>query len=376
MKEKVISVLLSAAMLCSILTGCGSSKNETPATTGASWESIPQTQAATSDSAEASSEGASFTLGDDQYYSEITGEPISKSIENQRPIAAMVDNDERALPHYGTADADVVYELMNSLENNRVTRLMCIVKDWENITQLGSIRSTRPTNLLLSPEWNAILCHDGGPFYIDQYLSKPYTSHISGIFSRVSNGKAREFTEYIMPGDIDKGLSSDSSITKDYNQYLPKKGPHFNFAEYGTEVDLSRNYDKVLTAKEIDLPFPNNKSKLIYNEDTKTYDYYEFGSIHKDGDTGKVMSFKNVFLQNCTFAQLDENGYLIYNCIDTGRAGFYITDGYAKDVSWTKAGETNVTQFFDSDGKEIQINTGKTYIALVPSDTWDDMVMN
>lgn len=91
----------------------------------------------------------------------------------------MVDNDERALPHYGTADADVVYELMNSLENNRVTRLMCIVKDWENITQLGSIRSAaRPTFCSMN---GYVLCHDGGPFYIDQYLSSPTLPHISGI---------------------------------------------------------------------------------------------------------------------------------------------------------------------------------------------------
>ena len=37
--------------------------------------------------------------------------------------------------------------MMNSTLNGRITRFMVLVKDWENIKQLGSIRSVRPTNI-------------------------------------------------------------------------------------------------------------------------------------------------------------------------------------------------------------------------------------
>ena len=79
----------------------------------------------------------------------------------------MVDNESIALPHYGLTQADVVYEMMNSTENGRITRFMALVKDWETLEQFGSIRSARVTNCILAAEWNAVLCHDGGPFYID-----------------------------------------------------------------------------------------------------------------------------------------------------------------------------------------------------------------
>ena len=102
-------------------------------------------------------------LTDDMYLSEITGEPISKKLMNQRPIAVMIDNELTALDHFGTAEADVVYEMVNSTANDRITRLIAIYKDWESVPQIGSIRSTRVTNILLFPEWNAVLCHDGGP---------------------------------------------------------------------------------------------------------------------------------------------------------------------------------------------------------------------
>lgn len=96
------------------------------------------------------------------YRSELTNEWIDISLQNQRPVAIMVDNEKAALPHYGLTEADVVYEMMNSTANGRITRLMAIVKDWDKITQFGSIRSVRPTNFMLAAEWNAILCHDGG----------------------------------------------------------------------------------------------------------------------------------------------------------------------------------------------------------------------
>ena len=68
-----------------------------------------------------------------------------------------------------------MYEMMNSTANGRITRLMALVKDWEKITRFGNIRSTRSTNVMLAAEWNAVLCHDGGPFYIDPYISRDYS---------------------------------------------------------------------------------------------------------------------------------------------------------------------------------------------------------
>ena len=143
-------------------------------------------------------------LPDGKVRNELTGELIDESLANQRPIAVMVDNESIALPHYGLTQADVVYEMMNSTENGRITRFMALVKDWETLEQFGSIRSARVTNCILAAEWNAVLCHDGGPFYIDEYIALPSVDDFNGGFSRVNNGKSREYTEYIVSGDLDK----------------------------------------------------------------------------------------------------------------------------------------------------------------------------
>lgn len=64
-----------------------------------------------------------------------------------------------------------------------ITRFMVVVKDWDKIEQLGSIRSARPTNFMLAAEWNAVLCHDGGPFFINDWVAKDYSANFSGGFA-------------------------------------------------------------------------------------------------------------------------------------------------------------------------------------------------
>lgn len=307
-----------------------------------------------------------------QYRSELTNEWISTDIQNQRPIAVMVDNESIALPHYGTAEGDIVYELMNSLANNRITRLMIVLKDWGKITQMGNIRSTRPSNILLAPEWNAVLVHDGGPFYVNDYFVKPFAAqHFSGDFSRVNNGKSMEFTEYVLSGDL-QGKFAATGFPTNYNEFRNPDIAHFNFATEDQPIVLSSLY-QAQGASEVSLPFYHNSSTLRYNSATGTYDYYEYGQLHQDAEDGQVMSFKNVILQDCSYEKLDENGYMKYNVVDYNKPGYYITNGEAIPITWTKSDEQDLTRYYDANGQEITINTGKTYIALVPEDTWNEV---
>ena len=315
---------------------------------------------------EASTEG--------MYRSELTNEWIDEALKDQRPIAAMVDNELIALPHYGTADSDVVYEMMNSTANDRITRLMVLIKDWEKIGQLGSIRSTRSTNIPLAAEWNAVLCHDGGPFYVDAYFAEPYAKeHFSGGFTRVNNGKAIEFTEYITAADLESKFAS-TGFSRTYNEFRPEDDTHFQFIDGDEEYMLDSRYTSVDTANTLSLPFYHNQSKLTYNTGTGLYEYSEYGELHKDAETDELLTFKNVLIQSMDFTLLDKNGYMVYQYVGTGD-GYYLTNGEAIPITWEKTGETEITRFYDQDGEEITLNTGKTYIALVPSDTWGEVAI-
>ena len=318
------------------------------------------------------------------YRSELTNEWIDENLEEQRPLAVMVDNERSALPHFGVNACDVVYEIMNSTENDRVTRLMCVVKDYENIEQLGSIRSTRPTNFMLAGEYDAILIHDGGPFYNKEYYNKPYVNNLSGGFARFINGKALEFTEYVTPNEYTntKGRKYDGVLARieeaKYSRTYTENysGPHFVFSN--DDYSLSDQYSNSQTATYVQLPMKHNGSELKYNAETKTYDYYTYGNPHVDAlYNDEQTTFKNVIVYSCGFAQLDANGYLIYNVIGSGLDGWYLTDGEAIPIYWSKDGENAITQFKSVETQEdITLNTGKTYIAIVPDDSWESLVLN
>lgn len=377
MKKKGIALLLALTMAAAAMTGCGDKKDPEPVKeldfadiagdTTNDADNAPESP----DVEEPSNEQAEEETREGMYRSEITNEWIDESLKNQRPIAVMVDNESKALPHYGLTEADVVYEIMNSTANGRITRLMAIVKDWGKIEQFGSIRSTRDTNIMLAAEWNAVLCHDGGPFYIDKWIAKDYSANFSGGFTRVKNGKDYEFTEYICAGDLDKKFAN-SKYSTEYNEFYP--GQHYVFSN--SAVDLT-TMGETMDCTEIELPFPHNSSRLQYNESTGTYDYYEYGSAHTDPQHGNAqLTFKNLLIQDTTFSQHDQNGYLIYNAIDSGRDAYYITEGKAVEVTWIKAGENEPTIYLNKQtGEQIEMNTGKTYVALVPSDSWNDVVI-
>ncbi len=383
MKKKLITIL-AIAMTMGIFAGCGGEgEPSSPVSTLDPSPIITDEPESSESEASEEPEATPEVAPENMYRSELTNEWIDNSLKDQRPIAVMVDNEKTALPHYGLTEADVVYEIMNSTANGRITRLMAVVKDWGKITQFGSIRSARQTNIMMAAEWNAVLCHDGGPFYIDEWLARDYSANFSGGFARFENGKSSEFTEYLTYEEYTnttknktydglKDRFANSRYTTTYNEYY--LGPHFKFA--ASEVDFADRSDAI-SATNIELPFPHNKSILKYNEATGTYDYYEYGAAHLDPlHDDAQLTFENVLLQDTTFAQLDKNGYLIYNAIDRGRDGYYITNGKAIEVTWEKKSEKDLTVYYDKKtGKEIEINTGKTYISLIPSDGWNDMVI-
>lgn len=307
--------------------------------------------------------------------SDLTGEFIDESIANQRPVAVMIDNEKTALPHYGLTKADVVYEVVNSTANDRVTRFMALVKDWDAIEQLGNVRSARATNCMLAMEWNAILCHDGGPFYINDYIVLPSLDNLSGGFSRIPNGKAYEFTEYIAEGEIASRLDANNIETEYNNHY---EGTHFTFAN---DIDLAGD----VAATKVDLPFPHNASELEYNAEDQLYYYSEYGQPHLDpGNDNAQLCFKNVIIQEADMlthsvteadgtVNYDQNGYMYFQLENASGKGYYIVNGEMIKITWTKGDLTSPTQYFDANGNELVLNVGKTYIAIVPSDAWNDV---
>jgi Protein of unknown function (DUF3048). len=355
MKKNKYSKLILSALLILSFSGCG--KKEADTTPEAST-AIPTSTTDTS----AAPAGT--------YFSETTGLPINEDIKNQKPIAVMIDCENIALPSFGVAEADIVYDMMNNVRNGRITRFMAIYKDYDKIAQIGSIRSTRTTNVWLAGEWNAILIHDGQASYALDYLYKDYAQqHLSSGFTRVDNGKASEFTEYPMAGEITSRIQ-DAGYNKNYDQF-EQPGNHFTYIKYNTVLNTVSFND----ATSVALPFPHNETTLAYNTETKTYDLSMYGELHKDADDDQVLTFTNALLLDCPFTEYPDGGYVYYNIVNNSGEGYYLTNGKMEPITWKKGEENEITHYYDANGKELEMNRGKTYISLVPSDVWGDLAI-
>ena len=296
--------------------------------------------------------------------SRITNEWVMEEVDNTRPIAVMMPN-TRTAAHYGISQADILYEC--NVEGS-ITRLMGIFQDWSDFDRLGNVRSSRDYYIYWSFEWDAIYIHFGGPFYINDVINRPDTNNIDGLSSSNfwrandtgnSTDNAYVDTEGILADA--KKLGYDLEYRDGYSD-----GQHFQFAP-DSEPNTLEQYSDSIVANKIDMSptYPVTNSYFVYNPDTGLYDRFQHLSGAADGPhidkaNDQQLSFKNTY-----FEVRDQKGYLAFQCHDTTRDGWYFTNGRGIHVTWKKTADYSPTRYYDDNGNEIQLNTGKTMICIV-----------
>ena len=372
--QVILLVALSSALL---LFGCGKEQKEQkpeaepPVTEQAKEEpevtDIPEEKEEQPEEVETPEEEVPPEEG--MVRSRITNEWVTEEVDNTRPIAVMMPN-TRTAAHYGISQADVLYEC--NVEGS-ITRLMAVFQDWSDFDRLGNVRSSRDYYIYWSFEWDALYIHFGGPFYINDVINRPDTDNIDGISS--SNFWRAKDTG----NSTDNAYVTTEGILEDVRklgyslEYRDghSDGQHFQFAP-DSEPNTLEQYSDAITAEKIDMSptYPVTNSYFVYNPDTGLYDRFQHLSGAADGPhvdmaNDEQLSFKNVLVQNTYFEVRDQKGYLAFQCHDTTRDGWYFTNGKGIHVTWKKTADYSPTRYYDDNGNEIQLNTGKTMICIV-----------
>lgn len=305
-----------------------------------------------------------------------TNEVISQEQALTRPIAVMMPTDSVAQPSYGISHAKILYEIM---EEGDISRQMAIIDDWQGLFKIGNIRSCRAYYIPEATEWDPILVHFGGVVYMKGRISLPDINNISGtyeygvggaapgagVFFRTSDRKAPH-NAYISGSGITKAAGQQGySLTIRPEFYNAK---HFTFAE---GVNTLEQYGEAASiANTIDLSqiFPYTKSAFTYDPSTGLYKKTIHGKAHVDGTNGEQLAFANVIVQKTKWEKLDKKGYLSFQNLDNTEDGYYFTKGKVIHITWAKTAEYSPTVYFDDNGNEIQLNEGKTYIAIAQND--------
>ena len=315
--------------------------------------------------------GSNKALADEQVRSVYTNEMIPAAQASQRPIAIMMPTDKKAQPSYGIGNAKVLYGIM---EEGEISRQMAIIDDWQGLSRIGNIRSCRDYYISIATEWDPILVHFGGVFYMADRITAPDINNLSGTneygtggdrpgsgyFFRTTDRKAPH-NAYINGEGITNACNALGYSLSTRPEYYNTN--HFRFAE---GVNSLEQYPGAIPGNVIDLSniFTYTKSYFTYNPETGLYAKNIHGGPQTDGLTGAQLTFANVIIQNTKWSKRDAKGYLAFQTIDSTGDGYYFTRGRGIHITWKKTSDYSPTRYYDDNGNEIQLNTGKTYIGV------------
>lgn len=380
MKKTKLFLLLSLSA-CLIFGGCG--KEEEPFRPGDLVETDDVSTSAETTPAETDSqqtvpeETPSDTPPEEgMVHSVLTNEWIDEEVANSRPIAVMYPTDRGSQPQYGIGLAGVLYECM---EEGGMSRQMGIIEDWQDLEQIGNIRSCRDYYAYWSMEWDSFLVHWGGPFYLVDVVKRDDVNNLtacsvgagdivapavgSGAFYRSDPDNPSIHNGYTNGPKLSAAIDKLGYQTTHRDEYYNPN--HFNFAPM-TETNTLEDAAGSFEATKVDLSkiFPTTKSSFEYDEESGTYLKYLYGSPQVDELTGEQLSFANIIVQDTYWEYRPDNKYLIFRVHDSGRSGYYFTQGRGIKITWEKKSDYEPTRYYDMAGNEIQLNTGHTFIAV------------
>lgn len=289
----------------------------------------------------------------------LTEEAIGK-----RPVAIMINNLPKALPQYGIAQADVIFEI--TVEGG-LSRMMAVYGDYTQVPKVCSVRSCRKYFPELAEGFDAIYVCSGMSSDVKSYINTlgltmyEGTYNTGGLFGRDQNRRKAGYSlEHTMYFD-GTGLA-ESIANKGYRIDLEsdKTDTAFLFADMNETVIPTGG-----TCNAVTVDFGAVTATLRYDATSNTYLKEINGKAQMDGVAGTQLAFTNVIIMETSVGS-DSNGKdrtINWKGGDDSIA-YYISNGAVQKIHYKKDSIESRLKFYDEEGNELAINRGKTYIAI------------
>lgn len=297
----------------------------------------------------------------------LSGLPVADArLIQRRPIAIKVENSPSARPQSGLDQAEVVYE---SLAEFGVTRFCAIFLSQEPTT-VGPVRSARPSDLEIVPQYQAALAYSGASIPVKKMLRAAPDIPLIGqmedyyAYRRIPRGNvAYEHTLYTNVARLRETMARHG-----YEAPVSLSGWHFAApaitAPDGTAV------------AHVEVPFSGWATcSYRYDARLRAYRRFQQGEPHLDRETGRQYTAENVIVQFVDIWEGPYVGYkdgsgtnlLVQKLTGEGRC-IVLRGGVVTNGRWVRWERNALTQWVDDSGQPILLNPGRTWIAVVPVD--------
>jgi hypothetical protein len=288
--------------------------------------------------------------------SPLSGVQVTPELANSPIFSVIIENHPDARPQSGLADAGVVYE---ANAEGGITRFQAFYLENRPPT-LGPVRSLRTYFLTWGLEFNSPVAHAGGNADALDIVGSTGMKDMNAL-SFAADGFYRTTDRYAPHNlytnstKIDAlmlrlGFSAPSSFTPSPrkpdapNTSPPHPNIHIEFSYAGYQVDYA------------------------YDATTNDYARSMGGAPHVDRNTGKQIHVKNVVVEMMpTSYGTTRTGEQTVIMQTVGRGqGWVLRDGDAVPVTWVKDSRTARTQLLDASGKDVPLDAGNSWYAIVP----------
>lgn len=286
-----------------------------------------------------------------------------------RPYAVAVNNTAVAVKvQEGLNKAYLVYEIPT--EGN-TSRLLALYKDVKEDLVIGTIRSARHNFIDFVLESDAIFCCFGWSHYAEDDMKSGSIDYLQGLYGypyyrNNPENLVQEHTAYTSMDKLKDAVNKKKFRTTSNDTILL----NYNVSD----VDLSSAHNNKV-ANTVTIPYgaAPQIASFKYNEETKMYTRYENGNKCVDYNTKEAVTTKNIIVEKINYDMCDDNYYWNLYTIGSGE-GYYITNGYAVPITWSKSDRSNKTKYTykagtiidgkDVGGQEIPVSDGRTWIEV------------
>jgi len=315
-------------------------------------------------------------IGNDPYTVKVNGNSVkSAGIGNRTP--------------WGLQYADILYEEM--LSRSGYTRITALFSDCfasGGPTGVGPVRSCRIGPMLLREAWQGVLVYGGGMVgsyrMTDERMAWLYTDSVALDWGLLVNFRAPGVFPEI--GYVIRNVKSPDNFNIDIvkvrnaisDAYTAQAHP-FLFQDGGAYAD---GYAAATTVH-LDWGYKYNISHFVYDEETGTYSrccgagtnpkkwalYTAYPTPEDRGEADRIpFAFANVIVQRMAYTyEGSKKTTAVAQHIGSGNADIFIGGKYIAGY-WVRAAMDEPTVYYDDQGNELQLNRGKTFVALFPEE--------
>ena len=355
-----------ALALCLLLCGCGAPAEETISGTAAPT-TVPET------TAEPTTEPT--TVPETTEAPVIYRHPLNGALLDEpwtgRATAVVINNIRAALPQYGIASADMIYELETE---SGITRMLAIFSDLTDVGSIGPVRSARSffNNIALSHD--AVLIHCGG----SQFALRGNYSDNGDVIENWQHINEQENGSYFFRdyGRYNSGYAWEHTLFTDSEnllQALADKEYNTTYEPEGYDHGLSFDEDPGVTgssATSVTVSFRNSKkTEFEFDIEEGVYKAYQYDGAFMDAGAEVQMAFRNVIvIQTPQFFRSDAYYSRSFYTLDGSGEGYLVCDGQIVPILWHRDTLRGAFTYTYTDGTPVTLGVGKTYVGVIDSD--------